>query len=313
MATTATFRLTSDRGLVLGSLVLLAAAAWGVLAWQSVVMDDAMSLTMGFSAPLFIALWVAMMVAIMYPTAAPMIMAFARVHNDRQQRGQAFVPTWVFAGSYLLLWSATGILAYGLAVAGDALADESSWVMDNAGRLGGGLLILAGIYQLTPFKDICLSKCRSPVSFLMNFWREGLLGSFLMGLNHGAYCLGCCWMLFLILFPLGMMNIAVLALVTIVIFAEKSLPLGRQIARVAGAGLLVYGTVVVFAPEALPMTMNDSSMTEMSGMENESEGGADTGGMEGMDQGGTDDMNGGAMDDMNDGNTGDMNPGSMGY
>jgi predicted metal-binding membrane protein len=261
----ATSRVPSDRAVILGSLIALAAAAWGLLIWQSVVMDNTMSLTMGMGAPLFIALWVAMMVAIMYPTAAPMIMAFARIHNDRRERGRAFVPTWVFAGSYMVLWSATGILAYGMAVGGDELAKQSAWLSDNAPRLGGGLLIVAGLYQLTPLKDICLSKCRTPMSFLMNSWREGLGGAVHMGLEHGAYCLGCCWLLFLIIFPLGMMNIGVLALITILIFAEKVLPLGRQVAYAAGAGLAIYGAVVVFVPAALPVTMSNSHMAQMSG------------------------------------------------
>lgn len=256
---------TSDRTVILASLIALAVAAWGLLIWQSVAMDNDMSLTMGMGAPLFIALWIAMMVAIMYPTAAPMIMAFARIHNDRRERGNASVPTWVFAGAYMALWSATGLLAYGLAVGADYLANQSAWLSDNAPRLGGGLLIVAGLYQLTPLKDICLSKCRTPMSFLMNSWREGLSGAVRMGLEHGAYCLGCCWLLFLIIFPLGMMNIGVLALITILIFAEKVLPLGRQVAYAAGAGLVIYGAVVIFVPAALPVTMSDSQMTQMSG------------------------------------------------
>jgi len=268
MANAAALRLSSDRGLILSSLLALSAAAWAVLIWQSTQMDDDMSLTMGLSAPLFIALWVVMMVAIMYPTAAPMIMAFARIHGDRQERGQPFVPTWVFAGSYMLLWSATGILAYAAAVAGDALANESPWVMDNAGRIGGGLLIAAGIYQLTPLKTICVSKCRTPMSFLMNSWRDGLGGSFRMGLEHGGYCLGCCWLLFLILFPLGMMNIGILALITLFIFAEKTLPVSRQASYAAAAGLVAFGLVVLFAPSTLPTVMDDSSaMESMTGMD----------------------------------------------
>jgi predicted metal-binding membrane protein len=230
---TSAIRLTPDRGLILGALLGLSAAAWAVLLWQSREMSDDMSLTMGMSAPVFIALWIVMMVAIMYPTASPMIMSFARIHGDRRERGQPFVSTWVFAGSYILLWSGTGLLAYGLAVAGDALADESSWIMDNAARFGGGLLIAAGLYQLTPLKEICASKCRTPMSFLMNSWREGLGGSFRMGLEHGGYCLGCCWLLFLILFPLGMMNIGVLALITLLIFAEKVFPFARRISHTA--------------------------------------------------------------------------------
>lgn len=256
-------RIGSDRLLILASLLSLAAAAWGVLIWQSAEMDDDMSLTMGLGAPLFIALWVAMMVAIMYPTAAPMIMAFARVHQGRRSRGDPFVPTWMFAGSYMLLWSATGVVAYALAVAGDELANQPGWVMDNAARLGGALLIAGGLYQLTPIKNVCLNKCRTPMSFLLNSWREGTGGAFRMGLEHGAYCLGCCWLLFLILFPLGMMNIAVLALIALLIFAEKVAPLGRKIATAAAVGLIAYGAFVVFTPSALPMAMGDDSMTSM--------------------------------------------------
>jgi len=261
--TLSSYPLPRERNLILASLLLLAAAAWALLIWQAAMTDDEMSLTMGMSAPLWIALWVAMMVAIMFPTAAPMILMFARVHAKRQERGQAFVPTWVFASSYLIVWALAGVIAYGAAVGGDALADESMWVMDNAARIGGGLLIAAGIYQLSPLKYVCLNKCRSPMSFILNSWRDGYGGSFRMGLEHGVYCLGCCWLLFVILFPLGMMNIAVLALITLLIFAEKSTPFGRQVATLAAATLIVYGAVVIFVPDALPMTMDNSQAMDM--------------------------------------------------
>ncbi len=253
MTTTAhSYPLTRERNLILGSLAALAAGAWALLAWQSATADGDMSLTMGMDAPLFIALWIVMMVAIMFPTAAPMILMFARVHSQRRDRGQSFVPTWVFVGAYLLLWSATGLLAYGLAVAGDELADRWMWLMDNAARIGGVVLILAGLYQLSPLKRSCLSKCRTPLDFILNSWRTGYLGSFRMGLEHGAYCFGCCWLLFAILFPLGMMNIAVLGLITLLIFAEKSTPLGREVAQLAAAALITYGGLVFFVPDALP-------------------------------------------------------------
>ena len=256
MTTTASsYPLPRERNLILGSLLVLAAAAWGVLVWQSSVMDTDMSLTMGLAAPLFIAIWVAMMVAIMFPTAAPMIMMFARVHNQRRQRGQNFVPTWVFASSYLLVWAAAGLAAYGIAVAGDELAGQSAWIMDNAARIGGGVLIAAGLYQLSPLKSICLSKCRTPISFILNSWRDGYAGSFRMGVDHGVYCMGCCWMLFVILFPLGMMNVAAMALITLLIFAEKSTPIGRQMARGAALALVTYGAFVVIVPDALPTMM----------------------------------------------------------
>jgi predicted metal-binding membrane protein len=127
--------------------------------------------------------------------------------------------------------------------------------MENAARLGGVALILAGLYQLTPLKQICLAKCRSPLAFIMGSWRDGYAGAVRMGVEHGLYCLGCCWFLFVILFPLGMMNIAILALVTLLIFAEKSLPGGRRISQVAAIALLAYGTLILFVPRALPTMM----------------------------------------------------------
>ena len=253
--TAASYPLPRERNLILGSLLLLAAAAWGLLVWQSSIMDGEMSLTMGMGAPLFIAIWVLMMVAIMFPTAAPMILMFARIHAKKEERGQQFVPTWVFASSYLLVWAVTGVLAYGAAVLGNELADQLTWVMDNAARVGGGVLILAGLYQLSPLKRACLSKCRTPFDFVLRSWRDGYGGSFRMGLEHGVYCFGCCWLLFVILFPLGMMNIAALALITLLIFAEKSTPIGRRVALLAGVGLIAYGALVVFVPEALPTMM----------------------------------------------------------
>ena len=279
----ASYPLPAERNLILGSLLALAGAAWALLIWQASVMDDDMSLTMGMGAPLFIAIWIVMMVAIMFPTAAPMILMFARVHNQRRDKGQNFVPTWVFTGAYILVWSASGLLAYGLAIAGDGMADRLGLASEDAARIGGGLLVFAGVYQLTPLKEICLGKCRTPIAFILNSWRDGYAGSFRMGLDHGVYCLGCCWLLFLILFPLGMMNIAVLALVAALIFAEKSLPAGRQLARLAGAGLIVFGAVVVFAPGSLPMTMGDSDM-EMTETQETSTTDETTGMDQGMDQ-----------------------------
>src|SRR3989337_816510 len=197
MATTAAYPLTRERNLILASLLVLAATAWALLAWQSAMADDdIMGLTMGMGAPLFMAIWVAMMVAMMFPTAAPMILTFARVHAGKRQRGQPFVPTWVFVSSYLAVWTLFGVLAYGAAVGAERLAEQSMWVMDNAARFGGGVLVLAGLYQLSPLKYACLSRCRTPLSFILGSWRDGYAGSFRMGLEHGAYCLRCCWLFF---------------------------------------------------------------------------------------------------------------------
>lgn len=256
MATTASYPLPRERNLILASLLILATAAWALLAWQSALADgEQLGLTMGMGAPVFLAIWMAMMVAMMFPTAAPMILMFARVHAGKRQRGQSFVPTWVFVSSYLVVWTLFGVLAYAAAVGAEALTSQSMGLMENAARFGGGVLVLAGLYQLSPLKRSCLSKCRTPLDFILSSWRDGYGGAFRMGLEHGVYCLGCCWLLFVILFPLGVMNVAAMAVITLLIFAEKSLPMGRHIGRAAAVALIAYGALVVLVPAALPTVM----------------------------------------------------------
>jgi predicted metal-binding membrane protein len=213
-----------------------------------------MGLTMGMSATPFVALWVVMMVAMMFPTAAPMILTFRAVSADKQQR-HSFIPTWIFVSAYLLVWSLSGVLAYALALAAEMLAAQSMWLMVNAVRFGGIILVVAGLYQLSPLKHICLSKCRMPLQCILATWRAGYNGAFRMGLEHGAFCLGCCWLLFAILFPLGIMNITAMVLVTVLIYTEKSLPLGRQISQLVGGGLIAYGILVILWPALLPMRL----------------------------------------------------------
>jgi predicted metal-binding membrane protein len=207
---------------------------------------------MGLRAPLFLAIWVIMMVAMMFPTAAPMIVAFHKVQAGKRQRGEAFVSTWIFVAAYLLVWGLAGVVAYAGALAAEAVAARTALSPATAARVGGTVLVAAGLYQLTPLKDLCLSKCRTPITFIMTSWRDGAAGALRMGLLHGAYCLGCCWLLFVILFPLGIMNIAAMAVITLVIFAEKTLPWGRAAAHAAAAALIAYGLVVVAAPRLLP-------------------------------------------------------------
>jgi predicted metal-binding membrane protein len=247
-----------QRNAILGLLLALAAAAWAVLFSQAGGdMDMAMaSPTMGLRAPLFLAIWVVMMVAMMFPTAAPMILTFHRVQMNKRQRGEAFVATWVFVAAYMAVWSLSGIAAYAGAVAAEALAAHFALSAATAARIGAGVLLLAGLYQFTPLKDMCLSKCRTPISFIMTSWRDGTMGAIRMGLLHGTYCLGCCWLLFVILFPLGVMNMAAMAVITLLVFAEKTLPWGRAAVRVAAITLIAYGGVVLAAPKALPTYMD---------------------------------------------------------
>lgn len=129
-----------------------------------------------------------------------------------------------------------------------------------AARIGAALLVIAGLYQLTPFKNLCLAKCRPPISVIMTSWRDGIAGALRIGLLHGGYCLGCCWLLFVILFPLGIMNIAAMAVITLVVFAEKTLPWGQPVARATAAELVVHGVVVLAVPQVLPTFMADGGV-----------------------------------------------------
>ena len=244
-----------QRNVILGLLLVVATVAWAVLVWQDAGADMDMAIdspTMGPRAPLFLAIWVVMMVAMMFPTAAPMILTFHKVQAGKRQRGEAFVSTWIFVAAYLLVWGLSGVTAYFGALAAVAVAARAVLSPATAARVGGIVLVAAGLYQLTPLKELCLSKCRTPMTFIMTSWRDGAAGALRMGLLHGAYCFGCCWLLFVILFPLGIMNIAAMAVITLVIFAEKTLPWGRAAARTAAAALIVCGSIVLAAPQLLP-------------------------------------------------------------
>src|SRR5262245_51485468 len=254
--------LSVQRNVILGLLLALAAAAWAVLIWQRQGANTDMvmnSVTMGLRAPLFLTIWVVMMVAMMFPTAAPMILTFHKVQAGKHQRGEVFASTWVFVAAYILVWTLAGVAAYAGALAAEAIAVRAPLSPTTAARIGGTLLLAAGIYQLTPLKDVCLSKCRTPITFIMTSWRDGAGGALRMGLLHGAYCLGCCWLLFVILFPLGIMNIAAMVIITLVIFAEKTLPWGRLAPRATAAVLVAYGAVVIAAPQVLPTFQKDGA------------------------------------------------------
>ena len=244
-----------ERTLILALLLMLAAASWAILVWQSRTTNNmGMGPTMGMGADLFLAIWVVMMIAMMFPTAAPMILVFARVQRERRSGERSFVSTWVFVGAYLLMWVLFGVVAYLGALAASGLAQQVPQITMNAARIGGGILVLAGVYQLTPLKRVCLAKCRTPENFILHSWRDGSRGSFRMGLEHGIYCLGCNWLLFVLLFPLGIMNIAAMVLLTVLILAEKFFPLGTRIAQFAALVLILYGALVIVVPAALPLS-----------------------------------------------------------
>lgn len=245
--------LQRQRNRLLIALTLLSASAWGIVLWQAHGMGGgSMGLTIGMDATLFLAVWVAMMVAMMFPAAAPMILMFAQVQAGKRRQGQQAVSIWLFAGAYLALWTAVGAAAYAAAIGAQQVGNQVMWLGNHGPQAAGLLLVAAGIYQFTPLKHACLARCRSPLAFLMTSWRNGAVGAVRMGLEHGLYCLGCCWLFFAILFPLGMMNIAALAAITVLIFAEKALPSGNRLAWVAAVALIAYGAAVILSPGLLP-------------------------------------------------------------
>ncbi|MGH7188747.1 MAG: DUF2182 domain-containing protein [Acetobacteraceae bacterium] len=257
--------LAVQRTIILGLLLVLAAAAWALLAWQARRSGADMAMappTMGLGAPLFLAIWIVMMVAMMFPAAAPMILTFHAVQAGKRRSGDAFVATSVFIAAYLLVWVISGAVAYAGAAAAEAIAARTGLSSTMAARIGGALLIASGLYQLTALKDRCLMRCRTPIGFVMTSWRDGTTGAIRMGLVHGAYCLGCCWLLFVILFPLGIMNVAAMAIITFAILAEKTSPWGRRTAHAIAAVLLVYGIAVLAVPQLLPTFVADSGMQE---------------------------------------------------
>lgn len=265
------YPLAAQRNLILGSLLALAGAAWAVLVIQAAAADDdEMGLRMDMGLGLFMAIWVVMMVAMMFPTAAPVILAFGRIQANKRAREAPYVPTAVFVLAYLVVWSLAGVAAFVVAGWAESLAADRAWFDDNAARLGAGLLVLAGVYQLSPLKRVCLSRCRTPLSFILSYWKPGYRGALTLGLRHGAYCMGCCWMLFAILFPLGIMNVAAMAVITAAIFAEKSLVTGRRASFAVAGVLVLYGLAVLISPSLLPTHMastgSGGDMEAMEGM-----------------------------------------------
>jgi len=200
-----------------------------------------------------LAMWSVMMAAMMLPAATPVILLYARVARQRAAQGRARPPVPLFVLGYLLAWSAFSVLATSANWALHAGGFLSSMMGEAAPRIGGVLLILAGLYQWTPLKDACLTHCRSPFGFLADHWRDGPAGALAMGAHHGAYCIGCCWLLMALLFVLGVMNLAWIAVLTVFVLLEKAAPHGRVMSRAAGVLLLAWGAWLVSGvPFAVP-------------------------------------------------------------
>jgi predicted metal-binding membrane protein len=238
---------------VLASLLALAALAW-LLTHERMLGMDAGPGTDPGSLGFYVVSWIVMMSAMMFPSILPMVLAFGFVQRRRRDRGAAdrAVSSSVFVAGYLLTWTAFGLLAYGLYVGVRSLSiPELSWHRGGP-YLAGGVLIAAAIYQITPAKDACLRRCRSPLDFVLTHWHDGPAGALRMGMVHGAWCVGCCWGLMAALFALGVMSLTWMVAIAGLIALEKLLPRKELANHVVAGTLVVLGLGVALAPQHVP-------------------------------------------------------------
>ena len=244
--------LRRDRAVVVVAILIIAVIAWAYtvyVAESGMEMGDGMGMAMAdmrsWTAAdfgLMFLMWAVMMVAMMAPSAAPMLLMFAALNRKRREREAPYVSTAVFLGGYAIVWTAFAAAATG----GNWGLHQASLLSSmmgasTSGYLGGALLLAAGAFQWSPLKYNCLKQCRTPMGFLMTSWREGAGGALRMGLEHGAYCLGCCWALMLLLFVLGVMNLVWIAALAAFVLAEKVAPKAEWISRGTGVLLIAWG------------------------------------------------------------------------
>ena len=238
-----------DGLLVLAGIVGISALAWAYMLYLAQDMDGMMiPHTRAWAAgdfSLMFAMWSVMMVAMMVPSAAPMILLFSAVNRRRRAQEAPYVSTGVFLFGYLAVWSGFALAAT-LAQWGLHSATLISPMMASTSSvLGGALLVSAGLFQWSPLKYACLTQCRSPLGFLMSDWREGNGGALIMGIRHGGFCLGCCWVLMSLLFVLGIMNLLWIASLAGLVLVEKVVPKGLWISRATGLVLVAWGIWVI--------------------------------------------------------------------
>jgi predicted metal-binding membrane protein len=230
--------LRHERLIVAAGIVALVALGWWFLVSGAGMAEGMAMAGMTAMAPPLAALvlmWWVMMAAMMLPSATPAILLYARVRHARS-RDATIAGSWVFLAGYLAVWLLFALIA---AVA-QRLLTGASMALDN--RIAEGVvLVLAGLYQLSPLKAACLRQCRSPAQFLSRYWQPGVRGAVQLGLLHGAYCLGCCWVLMLLLFVGGVMNLLWVVALTLIVAVEKLVPQGERLAQILGIGLVLWG------------------------------------------------------------------------
>ncbi|WP_447975118.1 DUF2182 domain-containing protein [Nitrospira sp. Kam-Ns4a] len=241
-------------GVTLGLLALLALAWLDVLRRAGVFTSAGIAQALGMpqaapwgpaDAAMTAAMWLVMMVAMMLPAAVPMLLLFATITRQRAGCGRPEGPTGLFLAGYLALWGGFSLVATAAQGTLHALVLLSPEAALRSPLLGGGILLAAGLYQLTPLKQACLAHCQAPLQFLVRHWRDGPRGAWLMGLHHGGYCVGCCWALMALLFVGGVMNLAWIAVLSAVVLVERVVARGPALSRVAGFALILWGLWLV--------------------------------------------------------------------
>jgi len=238
---------------LLGVLLALAVVAWLVTQARMAGMESMPGMSLG-GLGFFVTVWVVMMAAMMFPSVAPTVLMYDRLREGHRARGKGASAdaTALFVAGYLLVWTAAGLAAYALFELVRAI-DPVFLAWDEAGRyVTGGVIVAAAVYQVTPLKQACLAKCRSPMMFLAERWRNGRAGAVELGVRHGAWCLGCCWALMAALFAVGIMSLGWMALVAAFIAAEKLLPWPTGARLAVALSLLALGLGVAFFPADVP-------------------------------------------------------------
>ncbi len=243
-----------EQRLSLAALLAVAAIAWAFLIASEAAMDTmrgdgiVMEMMWAMMSPSATgpylasaaAMWVVMMIAMMVPAVLPMTSVYRGIYRGTS----AQLDTLLFASGYFLGWSAFSLLAAALQWWLHLSGILHGHRLDTGAHVAAGLLVVAGIYQLTPFKEACLARCRSPLGYFLAHWREGHAGAIKMGLRHGLFCIGCCWMLMLLMFAGGAMSVATMAALSVFILLERVVPNGPWASRLPGVAMIVAGAVL---------------------------------------------------------------------
>lgn len=244
--------LKRSSGIILTSLIVVIIFAWTYIVGGAGMDMDRMTVTSNFIVQwtpdyflLMLVMWFVMMVAMMLPSAAPMILLFSAISKKNYENDGTIVPTSIFIMGYVVAWGGFSVVATFLQWRLEELALLTPMMKSASLPLGSALLFAAGVYQLTPLKHTCLQHCRSPIDYFGHRWRSGKIGALIMGLKHGLFCLGCCWVLMLLLFYGGIMNLMWIIGLAFFVLLEKVTPVGHWIGRFSGITLIIWATSIL--------------------------------------------------------------------